>query len=178
MEADDWKDLMAEGEFSILSEILLGHAPLHEVARVIKVTDFVDDRHQCIYQNMLDLHRRGETVDRVTLANELMKNGALESIGGLSYLVQMSPDMPQAGPTEEDLLEGMKDAADAMRDRDVRERIVLASQRLIDRCLAVETPIATTADNKLREISIVDGLLAIANSLNAVARAIRDSDRS
>jgi replicative DNA helicase len=172
----EWNDLMADGEFSILSEILTGRVLFHEVVRTVRVIDFAEDRHQCIYQNMLDLYRRGEVVNRVTVANELMKNGALESIGGLSYLVSMSPDEIEGGPTEEELLEGMRDAAEAVRDQDVRQRIVLAAQRLMDRALlsTVEDDPMPISKKKLEEVAVADGLLAIANSLNAVAKAIRE----
>ena len=38
---------------------------------------------------MRDLADRGERIDRVTVANELMKQNQLESIDGFSYLVSL-----------------------------------------------------------------------------------------
>ena len=34
-------------------------------------------------------------IDRVTLANELMKQGQLQSVDGLSYLVSLDDGLPQ-----------------------------------------------------------------------------------
>ncbi len=44
---------------------------------------------------MSELHERGEKIDRVTLANELMKQGQLQSVDGLSYLVSLDDGLPQ-----------------------------------------------------------------------------------
>lgn len=169
---DQWDGLMADSESSILAEILTGRVLFRQAARTISVNDFAQDKHQHIYQCMLDLYDRDEVIDRVTVANELMKKGKLESIGSLSYLVSLTPDEAQ-GPTGEDLLEGMRDAAEAMRDQDVRRRIVEAAQRLIDRALsgAVDDHVRTS-DKRLQDVNVADGLLAIADSLNAVAKAI------
>jgi replicative DNA helicase len=43
-----------------------------------------------IFRRMTDLQDRGETIDRITVANELMKFNELESVGGLTYLVELS----------------------------------------------------------------------------------------
>ena len=42
-----------------------------------------------IFRRMQDLEARGETIDRVTVANELMKNNELEEVGGLTYIVAL-----------------------------------------------------------------------------------------
>ena len=43
---------------------------------------------------MKDLYERGEKIDRITVANELMKFGELESCDGLSYLVSLDDGLP------------------------------------------------------------------------------------
>jgi hypothetical protein len=73
-----------EQERALLSRLLNSRDPL-ENARLT----FGFDKHQIIFQRIMDLHERGEPVDRVALANELMKNGELQAIGGLAYLVTL-----------------------------------------------------------------------------------------
>ena len=36
-----------------------------------------------------------ESIDRITLANELNKHGQLESVDGVSYLVSLDDGLPQ-----------------------------------------------------------------------------------
>ena len=44
---------------------------------------------------MNELHERGEKIDRVTLANELLRYNELESVDGLTYLVSLDDGLPQ-----------------------------------------------------------------------------------
>ena len=44
---------------------------------------------------MGELHERGEKIDRITVANELMKFNELEACDGLSYLVSLDDGLPQ-----------------------------------------------------------------------------------
>jgi replicative DNA helicase len=44
---------------------------------------------------MGELNERGERIDRVTVANELMRFNELESCDGLSYLVSLDDGLPQ-----------------------------------------------------------------------------------
>ena len=45
---------------------------------------------------MNDLYERGERIDRVSLAEELMRQNQLESCDGLSYLVSLDDGLPRA----------------------------------------------------------------------------------
>jgi replicative DNA helicase len=45
---------------------------------------------------MSQLAERGDRIDRVALANELMRNSELESVGGLTYLMSLDEGMPQS----------------------------------------------------------------------------------
>ncbi len=86
-----------EAEKLVLGAILLeGIAPF-SVARSIGITldDFLLEKHKRIYRAMEELADRGESIDRVTVANELMSLGQLESVDGMSYLVSLDDGLPQ-----------------------------------------------------------------------------------
>ena len=73
---------------------------------------------------------RGERIDRVTVANELMKFNELESCDGLSYLVSLDDGLPQI-PNLDSYIRIVKDKA-------VLRRIIFASQHMMNRCLLGE----------------------------------------
>ena len=83
---------------------------------------------------MGELHERGENIDRITVANELMKFNELEACDGLSYLVSLDDGLPQI-PNLDSYIRIVKDKA-------VLRRIIFASQHMMNRCLldAEETP--------------------------------------
>src|SRR5262247_3624718 len=84
-----------DAERLVLGAILMDDAQFIQVAGAIDVEDFSLEKHRRIFLRMQELAERGERIDRITLANELMKAGQLESVDGLSYLVSLDDGLPQ-----------------------------------------------------------------------------------
>ena len=80
---------------------------------------------------MAELYERGERIDRVTVANELMKHRQLESCDGLSYLVSLDDGLPH--------ISNLDSYVRIVRDKSILRRIIFTSQKLIDRCLSAKT---------------------------------------
>jgi replicative DNA helicase len=75
--------LMAKGlpanidaEKFILGSLLLDDSKIVEIAPSLRVDDFAPEKHRRIFARMNELHARGDAIDRVTVANELMRFGA------------------------------------------------------------------------------------------------------
>src|SRR5258708_35965739 len=84
-----------DAERFVLGSILTDDVFFLQVASTLEAEDFSLEKHRKIFNRMADLQNRGERIDRVTLANELMKLGQLEAIDGLSYLVSLDDGLPQ-----------------------------------------------------------------------------------
>ena len=78
-----------DAERFVLGSILLNDSVYLQVAGVLDTDDFSLEKHRRIFARMKDLYDRGEHIDRVTLADELIKQGQLESVDGLSYLISL-----------------------------------------------------------------------------------------
>lgn len=74
------------GEQVTLGELLLSKAAITSVVDVLRVDDFRNPAHRIIYACILDLYRRGQPADPVTVALELDRCGDLFSVGGAAYL--------------------------------------------------------------------------------------------
>src|SRR5712671_6756882 len=79
----------------ILGSISLDDARFIEIAGTVMQDDFALEKHRRIFRRMTELHERGEKIDRVTLANELLRFNELESVDGLSYLISLDDGLPQ-----------------------------------------------------------------------------------
>src|SRR5262252_7908256 len=99
-----------DAERFVLGSILLDDAFYIQAAGALEVQDFSLEKHRRIFRRMGELHERGERIDRITLANELMKFNELESCDGLSYLVSLDDGLPQI-PNSESYVKLVKDAA-------------------------------------------------------------------
>ena len=58
-----------DAERLVLGSILLDDSSFIDVAGLLKLDDFCLEKHRRIYRRMLELHERGERIDRITLAN-------------------------------------------------------------------------------------------------------------
>ena len=114
----------------MLGSILLDDSFYIQAAGTLEADDFSLEKHRRIFRRMGELHERGERIDRVTVANELMKFNELEACDGLSYLVSLDDGLPQI-PNLDSYIRIVKDKA-------VLRRIIFASQHMMNRCLLGE----------------------------------------
>src|SRR5580692_3289242 len=119
-----------DAERFVLGSILLDESFYIQAAGTLEPDDFSLEKHRRIFRRMGELQDRGEKIDRVTVANELMKFNELEACDGLSYLVSLDDGLPQI-PNLEAYLRIVK-------DKSVLRRIIFASQNMMNRCLLGE----------------------------------------
>jgi replicative DNA helicase len=119
-----------DAERFVLGSILLDDTLYVEAAGTLEADDFSLEKHRRIFKRMGELQERGEKIDRITVANELMKFNELEACDGLSYLVELDDGLPTL-PNIDAYLKIVKDKA-------VLRRIIFASQHMMNRALAGE----------------------------------------
>ncbi|HXB69336.1 MAG TPA: replicative DNA helicase [Candidatus Acidoferrales bacterium] len=119
-----------DAERFVLGSILLEDSFFIQAAGTLEADDFSLEKHRRIFKRMGDLQERGEKIDRITVANELMKFNELEACDGLSYLVSLDDGLPQI-PNLDSYIHIVKDKA-------VLRRIIFASQHMMNRCLLGE----------------------------------------
>jgi len=85
-----------EAERLTLGAVLVDPECFPMVGGELTPEDFSLESHRRIFQRMHSLAERGDRIDRVALANELMRHSELESAGGLSYLMSLDEGIPQS----------------------------------------------------------------------------------
>ncbi|MBJ6751352.1 replicative DNA helicase [Geomonas sp. Red421] len=85
-----------EAEMSILGGILVENAAIATVDEFLTQEAFYREGHRQIFKAMAGLCNRNEPVDLVTLSTELARMGALEEVGGASYLATLVDFVPMA----------------------------------------------------------------------------------
>jgi replicative DNA helicase len=119
-----------DAERFVLGAIMSSENAFIQVAGTLSPEDFSLEKHRRIFLRMGELHERGEKIDRVTLANELMKQGQLQSVDGLSYLVSLDDGLPQ--------LANLEGYVKIVKEKALLRRIITVSQDTINRCLTCE----------------------------------------
>src|SRR5450631_3122103 len=146
-----------DAERFVLGSILLDDSYFIQTAGTLDADDFSVEKHRRIFGRMAEIHARGEKIDRVTLANELMTRGQLEACDGLTYLVSLDDGLPQTFNIESYIR--------IVKDKAILRKIIFAAQNLMNRCInADEEPsqILAGAEEtllKLGESQIKSGLM-------------------
>ena len=89
-----------DAEVSLLGAVLIDEDVLTRVTDVLHADDFYDKRHVAIFEAMLKLYEAHSPVDLLTLSNELKKKDALEMVGGMDYLTELTNMVPTAAHAE------------------------------------------------------------------------------
>lgn len=85
-----------EAEMSLLGSLLIDKDAILKIADIVTPDDFYKSGHGKIYETIVELFSRSEPIDLLTLSNRLNEKGLLESIGGKSYLVSLTDNVPTA----------------------------------------------------------------------------------
>jgi replicative DNA helicase len=78
-----------EAEASVLGAIMLSLEAMERVADILKAEYFYQPRNAAVFRAAVELHRRGEPVDILTVDAELRRMGLLERAGGTEYLASL-----------------------------------------------------------------------------------------
>ena len=83
-----------DAEEAVIGSLLLDGTTVFKVAESIQPTDFYYSQNQWLYDACLALYKRDEAINQITVAQELSRQGKLESCGGaaqLSHLISICP---------------------------------------------------------------------------------------
>ena len=112
-----------EAERSVLGAILLDPASVSLVVPIVKPDDFFPDAHRRIFGAMMELSERSVEIDVLTLKEELDRNGAVEKIGGASYLTSLLDGVPDVGNVEH--------YARIVKEKSTLRRLIRTGQRIL-----------------------------------------------
>ncbi|MGH3441615.1 MAG: replicative DNA helicase [Nitriliruptorales bacterium] len=85
-----------EAEVAVLGAALLSRSALAEVMEILRAEDFYRSTHRLVYEAVMELFRRGEAVDPITVVDQLSRSGRLDDAGGASALHDLVASVPTA----------------------------------------------------------------------------------
>jgi replicative DNA helicase len=85
-----------EGEMALLGSIMLRPESMYEVTDQISSSVFYAEKHRLIFEAMVELFRRHEPIDMLSLSARLEEKGLLSQIGGNEYLTELTNTVPSS----------------------------------------------------------------------------------
>jgi replicative DNA helicase len=83
-----------DAEMALLGSIMLRPLGLNEIMDSVSADSFYVEKHRLMYQAMLELARKNEPIDIVSLTAILREQGVLDTVGGPAYLSELTGNVP------------------------------------------------------------------------------------
>lgn len=153
-----------EAEQSVLGAMFLDFECIPDVLGIIKKEDFYIRKNQALFEAMTSLYNIGKPIDIVTLKEQLILLGTLETVGGIEYVIEVSNLVPST--------QGVKHYAKIVEEKSVLRRLIKAADTISDNCYKSSDDvdvIVGNAEQAIIDISqerISGGLIHIKTYLN------------
>jgi replicative DNA helicase len=118
-----------EAERALLGSVLLDNSALNVALESLSKEDFFSDSHRIMFEKMVAISERNRTIDLVTLAEELSRDGVLEKTGGAAYLSALTDGVPLGTSAN------IAEYARIIKEKSIVRKLINASHNVIARCL-------------------------------------------
>ena len=86
----------SEAERAILGAIILDNGLISQAIELLKPEDFYVPSHRRIFVAMTGLFERGAEINPILIGEELKKENALETVGGISFITNLTYGLPHS----------------------------------------------------------------------------------
>lgn len=134
-----------EAEAALLGSMILDWRVCGEVVQIVKgAQDFYSEAHATIYEALVELYDKHQSIDMVQLNQRLVDKQQLEQVGGLAYLMELAEAVPSAATAAY--------YARIVRDKAVLRRLIEATGHILYDCYNSDEPVHDLLDKAEREI--------------------------
>src|SRR6266699_977491 len=86
----------SEAERAILGAVILDNGLISQAIELLKPDDFYVPSHRRIFVAMIGLFERGGEINPIFIGEELKKENALETVGGISFVTNLTYGLPHS----------------------------------------------------------------------------------
>lgn len=140
-------------EEAVLGAMLLDPACVDEAMEQLTQSCFYSDRHRIIYDAMVALFNDHSPVDAITVANELIRQGKFEIVGGATMLAELTSKIGSAAHIETYI--------SILKQKTIQRELITAAHNILKNAY----------DEQLKVDDLVD------KSLTDVYKATQNSDK-
>jgi replicative DNA helicase len=134
----------AEAERTVLGAILVDNAAFNSAAEILGREDFYREAHRRIFEAMAALAERSQPIDLVTLKDELVRESALEAVGGAAYLAGLVDGVPRMTSVEH--------WSRIIKEKAVLRNLIHAGNRIVQSCYEGEEEAGALLDRAEKSI--------------------------
>lgn len=136
-----------EVEEAVLGAVILEQDAFLRCANNFKPEIFYKPAHFKIASAIIELHKRNEPIDILTVVNELKKSENLEEVGGAYYITQLTNRIASAANIETHIK--------ILVQNYIKREVILASHKIINNCYNETTDAFDIANETITKIENV-----------------------
>jgi replicative DNA helicase len=120
----------SEAERAILGAIILDNALISHAIEQLRPEDFYVPSHRRIFLAMVALFERGSEINQILIAEELRRDGEIESVGGLTFITNLMVGLPH--------FVNIAQFSKIVRDKSMLRQLVKACNKITSEALEEE----------------------------------------
>ena len=120
----------SEAERAILGGIVLDNGLISQAIELLRPEDFYVPSHRRIFLAMTALFERGAEINPILIGEELKKENALESVGGVSFITNLTYGLPHSTNIEH--------YAKVVRGKSMLRQLIRAANKITQEALEQE----------------------------------------
>ena len=133
-----------DSERVILGAILLDNQLISQAIEHLRADDFYSPLHRRIFKAMTSLFERSERIDPILIGEELKRDGAIDSIGGIATITNLTYGLPHFS----DILTYTK----VVKDKSIIRNLIKVCNQITSEALAEEDDAADILDHAEQQI--------------------------
>lgn len=154
-----------EAECAVLGAILLDGSAIHHALEYVDERAFFRDAHRRIFEKMRRLFERGQSIDFITVKDELGRAGELDGVGGPAYVASLIDGLPHGV--------NIADYARIVKEKATLRALIASANQILGSAYEAERDAEEIVDDAERAIfaiaesSIHGGFVSMADLVNA-----------
>ncbi|MCB9799331.1 MAG: replicative DNA helicase [Candidatus Omnitrophica bacterium] len=128
-----------DAEVSVLGAMLFEEQALVKGIENLHPEYFYHENHRKIFQALVSLFEKNDPVDILTVSEELKKHDHLESVGGVSYLTQLTTQVPTSAHIDY--------YAQIVKEKFLLRHLIEQSTRIVQQCFNAGDNVKDLIDN-------------------------------
>jgi replicative DNA helicase len=113
-----------EAEKALLGSIMMRPEVMYDLTDIVNDSVFYVDRHRLIWLAMMELHKKANPIDLLSLSSRLKEKELLEQVGGMSYLTELVHGVPSSS--------NAKYYAEMIQRKSVMRNLISASEHIAE----------------------------------------------
>lgn len=134
-----------EAERALLGGLVSQSDLLPAVAEIVKPDDFYRPEHGALFELLLQMQGRGESIDTITVPERIAREGRQDKFGGIAYVVELPDHVPATA--------NLPHYAGVIKEKALLRGLITTSQHLADRAYAQPEDVSELLADAARRVA-------------------------